>query len=345
MDNIKRDYQLDTYRGLSIIYVVCVIHVLYWLGIGQEPLISLILFEMPVIFFVSGASLSFHRKPRPVISTIKSRFYRVLLPYYIYAVAMVLVVTFLSLINSWNCDISQYTRADVWQILSATDIPQSPFSWHLWFILPYLILSCTFDIQKRILLKVNPGGYLLACVILFIVVNTFPISDIIRNVCFYNIFMVMGYCYYKHCKKYLIICAMILSLISVLVMTVGYNVKFCPMQLHKFPPDIMFLVYSVFAVCLLSLIFSKVKIPKTKIFDIWIERGYTIYLYQNIVFFFVNVIYIIVISKIPNGIIQGFVCSVLVFVISSLLSSFTYKIENIIVDKIRVLSKKSDMQV
>lgn len=138
---------------------------------------------------------------------------------------------------------------------------------------------------------------------------------------------------------------MILSLISVLVMTVGYNVNFCPMQTHKFPPDIMFLVYSVFAVCLISLIFSKVKIPKTKIFDIWIERGYTIYLYQNIVFFFVNVIYIIVISKIPNGIIQGFVCSVLVFVISSLLSSFTYKIENIIVDKIRVLSKKSDMQV
>lgn len=74
-------------------------------------------------------------------------------------------------------------------------------------------------------------------------------------------------------------------------------------------------------------------------------RNIDLYLYQNIVFFFVNVIYIIVISKIPNGIIQGFVCSVLVFVISSLLSSFTYKIENIIVDKIRVLSKKSDMQV
>lgn len=172
---MERDYQLDIYRALSMIYVVCVIHVLYWLKLGCEPWISVILFEMPVIFFVSGASLSFNKNPRSVLSTLKSRFLRVMLPYYIYAIMMVLVVVVVSVIcKLWYseiehvfgsevlrkhmCDITQYTWNDVVKIISGTDIPQAPYVWHIWFILPYMILSCTFDIQKKILIKINRGG-------------------------------------------------------------------------------------------------------------------------------------------------------------------------------------------
>lgn len=61
---MERDKQLDLYRGLSMIYVVCFTHVIYWLKIGMEPLLSIMLFEMPIIFFISGASLSFNKKPR-----------------------------------------------------------------------------------------------------------------------------------------------------------------------------------------------------------------------------------------------------------------------------------------
>ena len=90
LNNNKRDVQLDMYRGLSILYVVCFIHVLYWLNIGKQPFMSMILFEMPVIFFISGASLSFSKNPRPVKKTLKSRFYRLLLPYYIYRFNIIL---------------------------------------------------------------------------------------------------------------------------------------------------------------------------------------------------------------------------------------------------------------
>lgn len=38
MNKQERDYQLDMYRGLAMIYVVCFIHVLYWLGLGGQPL-------------------------------------------------------------------------------------------------------------------------------------------------------------------------------------------------------------------------------------------------------------------------------------------------------------------
>lgn len=111
-----------------MIYVVCFIHVIYWLKIGSEPILSLMLFEMPIIFFISGASLSFRKEPRSFWNTLCSRFKRVVIPYYIYAVLMIALVAILTLV------------------------------WHLWFILPYLILSCSFEIQKRILTKINRGG-------------------------------------------------------------------------------------------------------------------------------------------------------------------------------------------
>ena len=168
LNNNKRDVQLDMYRGLSIFYVVCFIHVLYWLNIGKRPFMSMILFEMPVIFFISGASLSFSKNPRPVKKTLESRFYRLLLPYYIYAAVMVVIVAALSVIwNIWYPDIemvfgtkaaskymfniTEYTWSDFVAIIKTTDIPQSPCIWHLWFIKPYLLLSCTFDVQKKIL--------------------------------------------------------------------------------------------------------------------------------------------------------------------------------------------------
>lgn len=55
-------------------------------------------------------------------------------------------------------DITTYSWQDLVQIITFTNIPLSPCVWHLWFILPYLILSCSFEIQKRILTKINRGG-------------------------------------------------------------------------------------------------------------------------------------------------------------------------------------------
>lgn len=176
---MERDKQLDLYRGLSMIYVVCFIHVIYWLKIGSEPFMSIMLFEMPLIFFISGASLSFNKGHRSLTKTIWSRIKRVVLPYYIYAVVMVAIVAVLSIVwhywlpniislfgekvaTKYMFNIFTYSWNDIWSILSFSGIPQSPCVWHLWFILPYLVLSCSFEIQKRILTKVNRGGVLLS---------------------------------------------------------------------------------------------------------------------------------------------------------------------------------------
>lgn len=45
-----RDKQLDNYRALVMIHMVCVIHVIYWLGIFF-PMQSFTLFAMSSVFF------------------------------------------------------------------------------------------------------------------------------------------------------------------------------------------------------------------------------------------------------------------------------------------------------
>lgn len=344
LNNNKRDVQLDMYRGLSILYVVCFIHVLYWLNIGKQPFMSMILFEMPVIFFISGASLSFSKNPRPVKKTLKSRFYRLLLPYYIYAAVMVVIVAALSVIwNIWYPDIemvfgtkaaskymfniTEYTWSDFVAIIKTTDIPQSPYIWHLWFIKPYLLLSCTFDVQKKILLNVNRGGYLCICTLMFISADIFTSSELLRTLLFYNIFMVMGFCYYKDCKEHIVMLTGFVSAVFVLLLIYVFHIDFCPMQSHKFPPDTLFLFYNISIICILSIIMKRITIPEWKILRIWNERGYTLYLYQSIVFFVVYGIHLAIVKKIPSVIAQAIICSSLIFVISTVVSFASYNME------------------
>ena len=336
--------QLDMYRGLSILYVVCFIHVLYWLNIGEQPFMSMVLFEMPVIFFISGASLSFSKNPRPVKKTLKSRFYRLLLPYYIYAAVMVMIVAALSVIwylwypdiemvfgtkvaSKYMFNITEYTWSDFVAIIKTTDIPQSPCVWHLWFIMPYLLLSCTFDIQKKILQNVNRGVYFCICILMFISADIFSFSELLRTLLFYNIFIVMGFCYYKDCKEHIIMLTGFVSAVFVLLLIYVFHIDFCPMQSHKFPPDTLFLFYNIFIICILSIIMKRITIPEWKILRIWNERGYTLYLYQSIVFFVVFGIHLAIVKKIPSVIAQAIICSSLIFVISTVVSFASYNIE------------------
>lgn len=96
---MKREQQLYMYRGLSMIYVVSFIHVVYWLKIGSEPIKSLMLFEMPLIFFISGASLSFNKTSRRFKQVFFNRMVRVVIPYYVYAIVSVVVLAIITMLG------------------------------------------------------------------------------------------------------------------------------------------------------------------------------------------------------------------------------------------------------
>ena len=61
---VKRDETIDQLRGLAIFWVI-VVHVLYWGNFFDNNYINTIksfcLFEMPLFFFLTGASNSFSK--------------------------------------------------------------------------------------------------------------------------------------------------------------------------------------------------------------------------------------------------------------------------------------------
>lgn len=334
-----------------MIYVVCFIHVIFWFNIGSEPYISMALIEMPAIFFISGASLSIRNRNENLLETFLNRFKRVILPYYIYAFISLLILTFFTLLGRYLIpyigkqvdldydvlyffDITSYSMNDIAYILFCRNISQSPFSSHLWFIMPYMIISCSFVFQSKIIKKLNKWYYAASCIILCILTQLFTDRSIIREIVFYNVFFLSGYLFYKKIgiKQIAIAGLLFVLIISVYIVFGG---SFTPMQGHKFPPDLVFLFYGLFFLCFISLILWHIKLPKLWIFQLWNSRGYTIYLYQNFVYFMLYTFLLSYIKKIQCDFIQCLICSVIIFLVSTLLSFLTCRIERFFVARLK----------
>ena len=94
-----RDTNLDTFRGFAMMYVIF-IHCLYWLYLFHNAnsityIKSFFLIEMPLLFFITGASNSMGRK-KSLLTFYISRFQRILIPYWIYCIicTILIVLTF-----------------------------------------------------------------------------------------------------------------------------------------------------------------------------------------------------------------------------------------------------------
>lgn len=347
---MERDIQLDLYRAISMIYVICVTHILFWLNIGSEPVLSIILIEMPIIFFISGAALSL-KESHQLYKTIWNRLKRVVIPYYIYAVVMIAIIAILTVVCFYfqpqfesiyglklSCnkiDICSYSWVDFSEILLCYDIPQAPFAMHLWFIIPYFVLSSTFSLQIKLTERINRWIYTLLAIILFLLIQSYTTNIILNNIFCYNIFMIIGFLFYKSITyRYIyLIGGISLCILAIYVATGGWIM---PMQYHKFPPDYVFLLYNIIILCFLAILFSRLSIPNIKILQLWNVRGYTIYLYQNIVFFFIYPLYLLQISRIPNRIVQWGICAIIVFLISTMASYFAYPFERRIMHKLNI---------
>ena len=339
-----RDTQLDIYRALIMVYILCVIHTMYWLADGREPYLSLMLFEMPLVFFISGASFSLSRSRRGMWGTLINRFKRVAAPYYLYACVLLLVAAVCTIAfkvagapTVIPMDLTKYGWKDVASILLARDIPQFPFIWHLWFIPPYLILSCTFPLQIRLMDRVGKWPYAVACLLLFLLVQSVSCHSLINQVLCYNVFMVGGYLFYKKVKVPITMMVAALALAVLLVGVLVFGIDFCPMQAHKFPPDWFFLAYSIFALCIVALVLGRVKLRSHRIWDIWNVRGYNIYLYQSVVFALVELLRQQSSIYIAHPFARLMIDGGLVFMLATGLSCITYPLERFILKKLRFI--------
>ncbi len=294
----KRDLLLDAMRAYAMIYIVCVVHLFYcWLW-PSSTLVSLLLFEMPAIFFIAGASAR-HSQSHSFWQLLVGRLRRVVLPYYVYA-AISLVVLFATGLAA-----EPFVMREMLMVLIGDEIPGLPYAWHLWFILPYLVVSVSFHFQRRWAERYGIGYLLLVAAIACLACSAFSLSGtdlhqmagLRRIVCHnllyvlcYNVFFVAGFVLYRRFTVARTMAVLLIAVVLAAVLAVssgeagclkGWVVAIPDMQVEKFPPTIVFMLFGTAALCLLSLVIRRTGLPYPSIVAFWNRHGYTIYLYQN----------------------------------------------------------------
>ena len=281
----QRDEQLDIFRGLVMIYIVCVVHVYYsWICAPLEPHKSLILFEMPLIFFISGAALQISDNRRSIGSQLVNRAKRVLLPYYVYIGIIIAILLLSKLIFGDSIRINQSINIDFKNILLPLDWPTNiPDCAHLWFIVPFMVISCSFPLQRKFVDKINASIYMLLCFIAFGLSCLFD-SCVIQEIFGYNIFFMMGYFYYRRLKIKSIITIFLASTSLLITSLTIFGYDFTPMLQHKFPPDFIFITYGIVVLSLLGVMFSYIRLRNNWFIKRWNKHCYTIYLWQPVMY-------------------------------------------------------------
>lgn len=333
---MERDTNLDKYRGLVMAYIVCVIHLVYWMGFGDEPWRSYILFEMPVVFFISGAA---HRmsKPKPFGSFLIGRLKRIVAPYYIWAIVSLLLSLCIYFIKP-----DYYTGRGIMLegIIAPFCFVQSwliPKSSHIWFILPFIIIMLIAPVIRRIL--TSNRRIVVACVILVAMLVAMDylnfvihvkIPSMVYYIVVYSFFFILGFLYKKiNIKgKHLLLGGMLILLLALGIIVHG---MYSPsIQNNKFPPNVVFLLYNLGILCVLCVIAQKIKIPDWKWIDEYNIRGYSIYLYQNWVFFVFSMVFIRPMRVILPDVILFLPSLITLFFIHKMTSKYIYRMEQVV---------------
>lgn len=288
--------------------------------------------------------MSLHKSKRGIWSTIVNRFKRIVVPFYIYAAVMLGVIGGLSTLflkgteffRLLPFDVMAYTWRDALDVLLCLDLPHCPYMTHLWFLPLYLVLSCTFPLQVKLMNHINRHVYQATCVILFLLAQGFTQISFLRELLCYNVFLVAGYLYYKRDNEAITAIIGVGAAALLLANEFLLGGHFCPIQGHKFPPDWIYFTYNVMMLCLLSLLFRRVTLPYNKIFRIWNERGYTIYLYQSFALWIVYGIHQTGIFDSSLLWVNFLVDAILIFFISTAISYLAYPFEKWVMRHLRL---------
>jgi surface polysaccharide O-acyltransferase-like enzyme len=148
---LKRDETIDVFRGFAMLWVV-VIHNIYHLGYFDRAtgdiLRSYVLFEMPLFFFITGASNSYS-KNNGTIKFYISRLQRILIPYWIYG----LICFIVNFVHSWHKESASFTltQAIKWIIPWDKQPSALPYlAWSLWFLPVYLGVIILFPLLRKL---------------------------------------------------------------------------------------------------------------------------------------------------------------------------------------------------
>ncbi len=297
-----RDESLDHLRGFAMTWVIFV-HVIFWGNFFSNKYAdifkSFFLFEMPLFFFITGASNSMSKK-YPYGQFVAKRFERCLIPYWVFAFICAIASAIYYIVkNRWS-SIYILKIFISWGLPINCQISSVPYlTWALWFIPVYLCIVLMIPLFLKI--KENKFSWVVfgGLIAGFFALAIFKIGWI-QNVSFYSIWTYLGL-YYQDIKAvrkgkkktaYGIGLGVLMISVSFLFLKykLGYSLN---MQTNKFPPNIVFFFFSFAMMSFLYLIYPWLK--KTlkklaklkyigKIFKVYCTKSMSIFLYQAFAF-------------------------------------------------------------
>ncbi len=302
-----RDQNLDIYRGFTMVYIVGVIHVLYWLHLYNSVWKSYLLIEMPIVFYIVGASYKYSR-PVGYIRYLLTRCSRMLLPYWVYCMISLLLIFIAGYFRpSWDLEHALSYTFSHWFNPFGHHPSNLPYlSWHLWFVPVYLLVIMFipalswFQKHSQLLLSLTPlllfGGILLYgdFIQAFVGYNEFVVFT-----AFYLFWTYLGL-YNQRSLSILSILSSKRSLVIIILCTalLGYllsskGLYSHDMQLNKFPPNAMFLVYSCGMFALVTLFKDVIlrigRLPVVnKLLLQYSKYSLTVFLYHPLAFLFIR---------------------------------------------------------
>lgn len=345
MNTQQRDTNLDACRALVMIHIVCVIHVLLFFHIYNEWARSLLLFEMPAIFFISGAAQQLVKRERGFKETVINRLKRVIMPFYVFFVILYLWLIIMTLAGGgpgkFHIDVTSLTAAEILKTAVTGGCNHIPYYGYTWFISCYMIISCSLPLQVKLLKHVPAWLYLVfwALVTLMLTPLHFPAEIEIKNLPVYNFFYIAGYAYYRS-RPTVWFYALWAASVAFTVYGFTYG-NMMPMQWHKFPADIYFLIFGTAWICTFLFFLRKVRLPYGRFLKIWNVRGYNIYLYQAITFYCVYCMMLPLVPHFNSELARFAVSFIIVLAVNTAMSYVTFNIENYTLNKITTLFKRN----
>lgn len=346
----KRDIELDMIRGIAILYIMF-IHTIYNQGMLQGKFItifkSFFLFEMPIFFIITGASL-IYEKVDNLWEFYKKRFQKILIPYYIFAV-IVIILNFIYYRGNYHC-------FSIFEWILPF-LPKKTFGYYftnsLWFITTYLLVILFIPYLKRYYLKNKKENSKEIYLPIFYIIIYFILKDFIgftvgnftayfNYLLCYTLFTYIGFFWQnlkkidKNLKKKTFILAIIMISITFVLIKSDYFIA--DMQTNKFPPNLVFITYCFGILCLLLVFKSYILktlsfVCKNKLIN-WIfnqfkDHAFTIYFFHTFGLYIVYLLMTKFYINIGNQCIIALINLILLILISSILGHIFGFIEKI----------------
>ena len=297
---MSRDKTIDRLRGFAMFWVI-VVHVLYWGNFFTNGYVNLLksfcLFEMPLFFFITGASNSFS-KTKNYFDFVIKRFQRILIPYWVFAFICA-VLSIVKYAIDGNMDFITSIKVLLsWMIPINRQMTSVPYlTWALWFITVYLCIVLIIPVLKTMKQSTHKYGFSFLLLGLFVLTCLFNMGWV-QNISFYAMWTYIGLFYneitsainQKHIRKNM---AFLFAAGAAAICMLYFAGQPLDMQVNKFPPNIIFFVFSVMmmaaiilAIPCLNRIFDCLEKSNAvnKIFALFSTRSMTIFLYQVFAF-------------------------------------------------------------